>query len=151
MNKPVLSIPNHETVFFNRSPKQISLSIEMGLGVLEGERYSVFEIMKGGSLFWSYTHTIVVDRSNLQNVPGTFLLNDTAAHAEEAVQALKHSTGKDARIVLSPQPSEDPNDPLNWPMWRKELIIGILSLGALLNAGTNVSGQVLSHQRGVGV
>lgn len=40
---------------------------------------------------------------------------------------------------MSPQPSEDPNDPLNWAMWRKELIIAILSLGAMLNAGTNVS------------
>ncbi|KAJ9619323.1 hypothetical protein H2203_008652, partial [Taxawa tesnikishii (nom. ined.)] len=34
-------------------------------------------------------------------------------------------------------PSEDPNDPLNWPKWKKELIIIILCLGALLNAGTN--------------
>lgn len=40
--------------------------------------------------------------------------------------------------MLSPQPSEDPNDPLNWPKWKKELIIIILCLGALLNAGTNV-------------
>ena len=67
------------------------------------------------------------------------LLNDEAAHAEEKTHDLKHGTGKDAHIVLSPQPSEDPNDPLNWPMWRKELIIVILSLGAMLHAGTNVS------------
>jgi hypothetical protein len=72
-------------------------------------------------------------------VPGTVLLNDTAAHAEEAVRNLKHGTGRDSHIILSPQPSEDPNDPLNWPHWRKELIIVILSLGAMLNAGTNVS------------
>jgi hypothetical protein len=71
-------------------------------------------------------------------VPGTVLLNDTAGHAEEAAHDLKHGTGKDAHIILSPQPSEDPNDPLNWAKWRKEVIIAILSLGAMLNAGTNV-------------
>ena len=102
-----------------------------------------------------------IDNSTLQNVPGTVLLNEegkspraitiktsahhisistgAGAHAEEAVHNLKHGTGKNAHIVLSPQPSEDPNDPLNWPMWRKEVIIAILSLGAMLNAGTNVS------------
>lgn len=66
------------------------------------------------------------------------LLNDEASGAEEAALNLKHGTGKDAHIVLSPQPSADPNDPLNWPLWKKEVIIGILSLGAMLNAGTNV-------------
>ena len=79
-----------------------------------------------------------IDRSNLQNVPGTVLLNDTAGHAEEAAHDLKHGTGRDSHIILSPQPSEDPNDPLNWAKWRKEVIIAILSLGAMLNAGTNV-------------
>lgn len=39
--------------------------------------------------------------------------------------------------MLAPQPSDDPNDPLNWPMWRKELITAILCLGAMLHAGTN--------------
>ena len=83
--------------------------------------------------------TNLPDRSNLQNVPGTVLLRDETAQAEEITHDLKHGTGKNAHIILSPQPSEDPNDPLNWPKWRKELIIAILSLGAMLNAGTNVS------------
>ena len=86
------------------------------------------------------------DTSRLENVPGTVLLNDEAAHAEEKTHDLKHGTGKDAHIVLSPQPSEDPNDPLNWPMWRKELIIVILSLGAMLHAGTNVSSHCSNHK-----
>lgn len=65
------------------------------------------------------------------------LLDDFAAHTENVTGNLKHGTGKNAHIVLSPQPSEDPNDPLNWPMRKKEMIIAILCLGALLNAGTN--------------
>jgi hypothetical protein len=67
------------------------------------------------------------------------LLDDEAAHSEERLVGLKHGKGKDSHIVLSPQPSDDPNDPLNWPMWKKDMIIAILCLGTMLNAGTNVS------------
>jgi hypothetical protein len=38
------------------------------------------------------------------------------------VSGLKHSTGKDKDIVLVPQPSESPRDPLNWPLWKRDLI-----------------------------
>jgi hypothetical protein len=75
----------------------------------------------------------------LPHVPGTVLLDDYAAQTEDITHSLKHATGSDAHIVLSPQPSEDPNDPLNWPKWKKELIVAILCLGSMLNAGTNVS------------
>lgn len=66
------------------------------------------------------------------------LLNDHAAQTGEFTHDLKHGTGRNAHIVLTPQPSEDPNDPLNWPMWKKEMIVVILCLGAMLNASTNV-------------
>lgn len=69
-----------------------------------------------------------------------FLDDETAHHGDAvAAEGLKHGTGKESHIVLAPQPSDDPNDPLNFPMWRKELIIIILCMGAMLNAGTNVS------------
>lgn len=31
-------------------------------------------------------------------------------------------------IVLVPQPTDDPNDPLNWPLWRRDLITLVLSI-----------------------
>ncbi|KAK0627624.1 major facilitator superfamily domain-containing protein [Immersiella caudata] len=34
---------------------------------------------------------------------------------------LKYGQGKFSHIELVPQPSDDPDDPLNWPRWRKEL------------------------------
>jgi hypothetical protein len=54
-----------------------------------------------------------------------------------AASKLKRGTGRDAHVVLVPQPSDDPNDPyvsysfdyqylnhyqhrLNWPRWKKE-------------------------------
>jgi len=36
--------------------------------------------------------------------------------------------------VLAPQPSEDPNDPLNWPRWRRDVIFLTLNFGAVLIA-----------------
>jgi hypothetical protein len=82
--------------------------------------------------------------------PGTVLLADNASGIEntEAVisQRLKHGTGKNAHIVLVPQPSYDPNDPLvralfldslaenepicpkltitqNWSIWYRDSIV----------------------------
>lgn len=67
-------------------------------------------------------------------------MNDEATAVtgdDEATADLKHGTGKDAHIVLNPQPSDDPNDPLNWAPWRKQVIISILIFGGLLNCGVN--------------
>ncbi|KPI38427.1 putative MFS-type transporter [Cyphellophora attinorum] len=77
----------------------------------------------------------IKDDKSLDHVPGTVLLDDETTVTNTG--NLKHGKGRNAHIVLSPQPSNDPNDPLNWSAWKKELIIVILSLGAMLNAGVN--------------
>lgn len=41
---------------------------------------------------------------------------------------LKHGTGRNADIVLVPQPSDSPRDPLNWPTWKKDLALLIISV-----------------------
>ncbi|KAI1418356.1 MFS general substrate transporter [Hypoxylon sp. FL1857] len=43
---------------------------------------------------------------------------------------LKHGTGRYSHIILAPQPTDSPNDPLNWPTWRKDLILVIVGLSA---------------------
>ncbi|KAI3337916.1 hypothetical protein F4824DRAFT_94193 [Ustulina deusta] len=48
---------------------------------------------------------------------------------------LKHGTGKHRMVELSPQPSEDPKDPLNWPLWKKNLnFFALLSMVAVVGA-----------------
>jgi hypothetical protein len=42
--------------------------------------------------------------------------------------ALKHGKGRNSDIVLVPQPSDSPRDPLNWPQWKKELLLLIISI-----------------------
>jgi len=79
---------------------------------------------------------VLTTDTKLPHVPGTVLLNDEAAHSESVTGGLKHGTGRNAHIVLAPQPSEDVNDPLNWQSWKKELCLIILVYGSMLNAAT---------------
>ncbi|KLO13097.1 MFS general substrate transporter [Schizopora paradoxa] len=71
----------------------------------------------------------ILDDHHLEHVPGTSLFNDdpnaAALSAYEGFDLgkLKHAKGKNAHIVLVPQPSDDPNDPLNWPKWKKHMIM----------------------------
>ena len=80
--------------------------------------------------------TLILTDTKLVHVPGTVLLNDEAAHSESVTGGLKHGTGRNAHIVLAPQPSEDVNDPLNWQSWKKELCLIVLVYGSMLNAAT---------------
>lgn len=70
----------------------------------------------------------ILDDTHLEHVPGTSVFSDDANAAAlrtyEGVDLnrLKHGTGKNAHIVLVPQPSDDPNDPLNWPTWKKHCV-----------------------------
>ena len=101
----------------------------MGLGILEGNLTQFLPVLVARLLTGFLDH-------KLPHVPGTVLLNDEAAHSEALTGGLKHGTGKNAHIVLAPQPSEDPNDPLNWSTWKKEIVTYILCFGAMLNAAT---------------
>lgn len=55
----------------------------------------------------------IQEDKHLAHVPGTVILNEQDARSGSLTAGLKHGTGKDSHIVLAPQPSEDPNDPLN--------------------------------------
>ncbi|KAI0484827.1 hypothetical protein GGR56DRAFT_680602 [Xylariaceae sp. FL0804] len=65
---------------------------------------------------------------------------------------VKYGTGKYANVELSPQPSDDPEDPLNWPRWKKELNFYALLLmtalvGALKTAFVSVNDAVAADGR----
>ena len=80
----------------------------------------------------------ILEDTNLPHVPGTVLLDQLYAHSEDVTGRLKHAAGRNAHIVLAPQPSEDPNDPLNWPYWKKSLAYGTTVWGTILYACTVV-------------
>ncbi|KAL1968077.1 hypothetical protein VTN77DRAFT_2207 [Rasamsonia byssochlamydoides] len=59
-----------------------------------------------------------------RHVPGTATLFDVDGDAAQQLStssSFKHGKGKNADIILVPQPSNSPNDPLNWPQWKKYL------------------------------
>lgn len=89
----------------------------------------------------------VLEDRVMANVPGTTRYYDDPLRPQMA-QAdgtdLKCDTNGPEKIILVPQPTDDPNDPLNWPLWKRDLIIFILStisifttaLGPILAANT---------------
>ncbi|KAI0134300.1 major facilitator superfamily domain-containing protein [Xylariales sp. AK1849] len=70
----------------------------------------------------------------MEHVPGTVFLADQSdvpgEYEEVPREILKHGHGKFSNVILVPQPSDSPNDPLNWPTWRKDAILAIVGLSA---------------------
>lgn len=74
----------------------------------------------------------ILEDHKLEHVPGTSPLNELGRRDPESVEGvdpglLKHDpTGQ---IVLIPQPSDSPNDPYNWPRWKKEMFTVAIAYG----------------------
>ncbi|KAL1606187.1 hypothetical protein SLS60_003588 [Paraconiothyrium brasiliense] len=51
----------------------------------------------------------VLDDPHMASPPGTYTIG-----AKEDNQANDGSLKRDGDVILQPQPSDDPNDPLNW-------------------------------------
>lgn len=69
----------------------------------------------------------------MDHVPGTTRYFDDPEHnvvtSNRSVNG--HMKTTPDGIILVPQPSDDPNDPLNWPLWRRDMITFILSVSAI--------------------
>ncbi|PMD62130.1 uncharacterized protein K444DRAFT_628128 [Hyaloscypha bicolor E] len=77
-------------------------------------------------------------REGIEMVPGTVHLVDM-----QGTSVLKHRIGNNADIVLVPQPTSDPDDPLNWSPLRKGYHFWLLIIwGVLMSASVNWSGPV---------
>ncbi|VUC30657.1 unnamed protein product [Clonostachys rosea] len=74
-----------------------------------------------------------------EDVPGTILLyNGVSDGNSESLQ--------DGHIILQPQPSADPEDPLNWPLKRKRLAIGMVYLYTFgIGIATSVHASILTQ------
>ncbi|KAL5363786.1 major facilitator superfamily domain-containing protein [Aspergillus floccosus] len=82
----------------------------------------------------------VLEDTVLTHVPGTSdLLEKERSSTEQPIldTTLKYDRSGPVPILLVPQPSDDPNDPLNWPLWKRDVTLFILSLVAVLCATTS--------------
>jgi MFS family permease len=98
----------------------------------------------------------ILEDRHLPRVPGTVILEEDVAHSENVTGALKHGTGRNAHIILTPQPSDDPNDPLNWSQRRKMTIMLITGMGTIFYASVfgpllNASLVVVAMDLGVSI
>ncbi|KAF2434953.1 putative MFS transporter [Tothia fuscella] len=78
----------------------------------------------------------VLEDHKLEHVPGTsFVGDDEGRRTEEHAPLdpnLKYDTSGPTPIILVPQPSDDPSDPLNWSLLRRDFILAILSFLAVI-------------------
>ncbi|PFH49665.1 hypothetical protein AMATHDRAFT_62622 [Amanita thiersii Skay4041] len=102
----------------------------------------------------------ILEDKILKQVPGTSLLSDLKIIRGQRVRVdeadgLKRGTGRDSHIVLVPQPSDNLNDPLNWPRWKKEACFWTLaftaSLDGALSPMVGPGYALLSQQFGITV
>lgn len=76
----------------------------------------------------------ILEPRSRRHVPGTVLLNESSED-EAQLAGLKSVKYRGETIILVPQPSDDPNDPLNWPLWVRDLISLVYGYCALLVVG----------------
>ncbi|EAW11157.1 putative MFS transporter [Aspergillus clavatus NRRL 1] len=80
----------------------------------------------------------VLEDKVLDHVPGTsYIFEDRTGDHTSTDARLKYDRSGDVPVLLVPQPSDDPNDPLNWPLWRRDLILFALSFVSVLCATTS--------------
>ncbi|KUJ20891.1 MFS general substrate transporter [Mollisia scopiformis] len=76
----------------------------------------------------------ILEDKHAEHPPGTACMNDQSdvprEYEDVPRELLKHATGRYSHVILVPQPSDSPNDPLNWPLWKKDGILLIVGLSA---------------------
>jgi len=87
----------------------------------------------------------VLEDPRTKNVPGTATLNDLLAAGgsvggdyvsfslpETSTTRLKRTSHPTRPVILVPQPTDDPKDPLNWTLRRRDTILFIICLATIL-------------------
>jgi hypothetical protein len=79
----------------------------------------------------------ILDDRKLERVPGTAPLSELTSNTARIGDVDPSNLKRDENgIVLIPQPSDDVNDPLNWPRWKKEMFTVTYAFGCGCVGGT---------------
>ncbi|KAJ5368663.1 uncharacterized protein N7496_008423 [Penicillium cataractarum] len=84
----------------------------------------------------SFKHAFILspDQVRAATPPGTISISAYALHEPE-----RRELARDRELVLMPQPSSSPADPLNWTTWRKIATLTCMSLYAAIGNFTSAS------------
>ncbi|RMZ80439.1 hypothetical protein DV737_g3004, partial [Chaetothyriales sp. CBS 132003] len=75
------------------------------------------------------------------HVPGTVNVYEQAQRSAELLENAQHlKTTADGQKILTPQPTDDPNDPLTWPLWKRDAILAALCFKAALLTAYHLAG-----------
>ncbi|KAI5305064.1 riboflavin kinase [Ascosphaera pollenicola] len=89
----------------------------------------------------------ILEDHHLTHVPGTadILKDERVLHPQERQAHLKYDTSGATPILLVPQPSDDPNDPLLWPVWKKDFspILACTTLGMVTEFSVTIQDAAL--------
>jgi hypothetical protein len=78
--------------------------------------------------------------SNLRDIGSVFLIVEKAQEGTEkssrsaSVSATRKTTA-DGLLILEPQPDDSPNDPLNWPLWQRDIALFSLGIYCMVGGG----------------
>ncbi|KAJ9248205.1 hypothetical protein DTO280E4_1772 [Paecilomyces variotii] len=84
----------------------------------------------------------ILEDTKVEHVPGrlgtSYVLDDNRRGTDDVPirSGLKYDRSGPVPVILVPQPSDDPNDPLNWPLWKRDLILTVLSFVSVLCTAT---------------
>lgn len=90
----------------------------------------------------------ILEDHKLEHVPGTSPLNELDRQDPESIDGAAPGLLKldpTGQTVLVPQPSDSPNDPYNWPRWKKEMFTVAIAYGCGCVGGKPNSPS--SHER----
>ena len=59
----------------------------------------------------------------------------TSLREDVAAAGLSKVYERHGRVDLEPMPSDDPEDPLNWRPWRKNVLLGLVAFHTLMGPG----------------
>ncbi|KAG5362414.1 putative MFS-type transporter [Yarrowia sp. C11] len=71
------------------------------------------------------------NNENVVTDPATVAKAKASSESEDTADLKKTADG----IVLFPQPRNDPNDPLNWPIWRRDIALLVIGFHSFMSGG----------------
>lgn len=113
--EPPTAVPTQE----NEEEDDVVDNRKMKLGILEPYDY-----------YGEVTGTVIMMSERPQAEKNS--QDDTTNEQQVPDDGLKRTPDG---IVLNPQPQNDPNDPLNWPMWRRDLALLVIGFHSFMIGG----------------
>jgi MFS family permease len=85
------------------------------------------------------TSRLGIKQPQADKVTGTIVMLDASEDSASGTTALHHDhdvVKKSATgVILNPQPQDNPNDPLNWPIWKRDICLIIIGFQSFIGGG----------------